>query len=171
MEGTTQKTCLSLTVWQVRSVKTSYLNAEVWTVPVPGPKREREEGKLGLLSDVFISDWGGQEWARKGWKEERNTGAVTVGGGGVWKSSEQRRICVWEKNMILSQNFLFFYPYITVSQGQRNFFRGWRLYSPSAKESFFLFPGLWSKPLKTESCVICWKQGIRIKYWLHLQTY
>ena len=49
--------------------------------------------------------------------------------------------------------------------------RGWRLYSPSAKESFFLFPGLWSKPLKTESRVICRKQGIRIKYWLHLQTY
>ena len=32
----------------------SYLNAEVWTVPISGPKREKEVGKLGLLSEMYL---------------------------------------------------------------------------------------------------------------------
>ena len=32
----------------------SDLNAELWTVPVSGPKREPEEGKLGLLSEMCL---------------------------------------------------------------------------------------------------------------------
>lgn len=81
------------------------LYAEVRRVPVHGPRREPEEGKLGLLSEMclFLAGKAKSEPGKNEGRREILKGVMSGGSGE--RAVNKVFICVQEKNMTLSQNF------------------------------------------------------------------